>query len=89
MTNTARARYRFAQWTLRAITTMAVRHFGLCLSCDERSTDTTDPDTAQLWCLKHAGLTGHTGYELSAFQHFNATMTDSPAGPTRRSSRPL
>ncbi|MFE0739133.1 hypothetical protein [Streptomyces sp. NPDC058855] len=78
MTNTARVRYRFAQWTLRAITPMSVRHGGLCMWCGERSNDTTDPDTAQLWCLKHAGLTGHTDYELSAFQYFNATMT----GPT-------
>ncbi|GCB46553.1 hypothetical protein SNL152K_3851 [Streptomyces sp. NL15-2K] len=29
-----------------------------------------------MWCLKHAGLTHHSGYELSAFQYFNATMTD-------------
>lgn len=87
MTNTARARYRFAQWTLRAITTMSIRHVSLCVSCGERSNDTTDPDTAQLWCLEHAGLTGHTGYELSAFQHFNATMTEPTEGPAGRSAR--
>nr|WP_190085916.1 hypothetical protein [Streptomyces longisporoflavus] len=42
--------------------------------------DTADPDEAQMWCLKHAGLTRHTGYELSAFQLFNAAITDPSVG---------
>ncbi|MFE0100078.1 hypothetical protein [Streptomyces sp. NPDC059009] len=73
---TARARYRFAEWRLSAMPTMAVRHFGKCLTCGERSADTADADVAQVWCLRHAGLTRHSGYELSAFQYFNASMTD-------------
>ncbi|MEV5877937.1 hypothetical protein AB0L75_27685 [Streptomyces sp. NPDC052101] len=77
----SRRRYRFAQWTLAAMPAMAVRHFGKCLTCGERSADTADPDDAQVWCLKHAGLTHHSGYELSAFQYFNATMTDCEADP--------
>jgi hypothetical protein len=71
-----RRRYRFAEWTLTAMPTMTVRHFGKCLTCGQRSADTAEPDEAQLWCLKHAGLTHHSGYELSAFQYFNAMMTD-------------
>ncbi len=55
---------------------MTVRHVGKCLTCGERSADTADPDAAQVWCLKHAGLTRHSGYELAAFQCFNAAMTD-------------
>jgi hypothetical protein len=71
-----RRRYRFAEWTLTAMPTMTVRHFAKCLTCGQRSADTAEPDEAQLWCLKHAGLTHHSGYELSAFQYFNAMMTD-------------
>ena len=76
-----RGRYRFAEWTLTAMPTMAVRHFGKCLTCGERSDDTADADDAQVWCLKHAGLTHHSGYELSAFQYFNATVTDRSEEP--------
>jgi hypothetical protein len=78
--NTLR-RYRFTDWTLTVMPNMAVRHFGKCLTCGERSADTAEPDDAQVWCLKHAGLTHHSGYELSAFQYFNATMTDPETEP--------
>ncbi|GAA2273405.1 hypothetical protein GCM10010234_05580 [Streptomyces hawaiiensis] len=71
-----RRQYRFAEWTLTAVPTMAVRHFGRCLTCGQCSASTAEPDEAQVWCLKHAGLTHHSGYELSAFQYFNAAMTD-------------
>ena len=79
-----RGRYRFAEWTLSTVPEMAVRYFGKCLTCGERSADTAESDTAQVWCLKHAGATRHTGYELSAFQYFNAAMTD----PTAESTPP-
>jgi hypothetical protein len=71
-----RGRYRFAEWTLTAMPTMSVRYLAKCLSCGERSPDTATSDDAQVWCLKHAGVTGDTGYEMSAFQGFNAAMTD-------------
>lgn len=71
-----RRRYRFAEWTLTTVPTMAVRHFGKCLTCGQRSAGTAEPDEAQVWCLKHAGLTHHSGYELSASQYCNAMMTD-------------
>ncbi|MBO1336299.1 hypothetical protein [Streptomyces sp. VRA16 Mangrove soil] len=37
---------------------------------------TTSPTRTRPWCLKHAGPTGHTGYELAAFQLFDAIMSD-------------
>ena len=77
-----RGRYRPIEWTLTAMPAMSLRHVGTCLSCSEHSVDTADPDEAQLWCLKHAGMTRHTGYELSAFQFFNATITDPAVGET-------
>ncbi|WP_455755154.1 DUF7848 domain-containing protein [Streptomyces luteogriseus] len=83
-----RRRYRFAEWALRVAPNMAVRHFGKCLTCGQRCTDTAEPDEAQVWCLKHAGLTHHSGYELSAFQYFNATMVDPEFAGTRHGPRP-
>lgn len=71
-----RARYRFAEWTLSAMPDVAVRYFGKCLTCGERSVDTAEADDAQVWCLKHAGATHHSAYELSAFQYFDAAMTN-------------
>ncbi|MDQ8706850.1 hypothetical protein RCO28_30920 [Streptomyces sp. LHD-70] len=47
----------------------------------ERSKDQSDPDVAQLWCLKHAGRTHHSGYELTLVQQFNATVAAPPATP--------
>ncbi|GGV66834.1 hypothetical protein GCM10010277_74950 [Streptomyces longisporoflavus] len=73
-------RYRQILWTLTAIPAIDARHVGKCLTCSDRSVDTADPDEAQMWCLKHAGLTRHTGYELSAFQLFNAAITDPSVG---------
>ncbi|MEV5986932.1 hypothetical protein AB0L85_18230 [Streptomyces sp. NPDC052051] len=62
--------------------TMAVRRFGKCLTCGERSLDSADPGTAQVWCLKHAGLTHRSGYQLSAFQYFKATLAEPEASGT-------
>ncbi|GAU67071.1 putative hypothetical protein [Streptomyces sp. NBRC 110611] len=70
-----RARYRFLEWTLSAVPGMVVRHLGKCLTCAEQSVDTADASDAQTWCLKRAGATRHSVYELSAFQYFDATLT--------------
>ncbi|MEV6757284.1 hypothetical protein [Streptomyces sp. NPDC051214] len=77
-----RGQYRHIEWTLSAVPTMDLRHLGKCLTCGERSTDSAVADDAQLWCLKHAGRTQHRSYELSAFQYFNAMITDPAAGGT-------
>ncbi|GAU67453.1 putative hypothetical protein [Streptomyces sp. NBRC 110611] len=77
-----RARYRFLEWTLSAVPGMVVRHLGKCLICAEHSVDTADASDAQTWCLQHAGATRHNVYELSAFQYFDATLTDPTADRT-------
>ncbi|KOT58978.1 MULTISPECIES: DUF7848 domain-containing protein [Streptomyces] len=74
-----RSTYRFTEWALSAIPGAEIRYYGKCLECFAQSTDTEVPDEAQLWCLKHAGLSRCTRYEVHAFQHFDARPTDSPA----------
>ncbi|WJV48357.1 DUF7848 domain-containing protein [Streptomyces flavofungini] len=76
----ARGRYGFAEWALTAAEGMAVRYAGKCLSCGERSPDVLESDDAQLWCLKHAGAVRHSGFEVSAFQYFDAEMVAPDAG---------
>lgn len=76
--------YRFAEWTLKADKEATVRHVGKCLACSERCIDTAAGDDAQLWCLKHAGATGHSDYELKAFQFFTASMAD--PGPAQNAA---
>ncbi|MFH9067790.1 hypothetical protein [Streptomyces alboflavus] len=76
----ARGRYGFAEWTLTTVEGMAVRYAGKCLSCGERSPDVFEADDAQLWCLKHAGSVRHSGFEVSAFQYFDAEMVDGDSG---------
>jgi hypothetical protein len=71
---TSRGRFRLARWTLTAETELGLRHFGECRECWEKSVDTADPGEAQLWCLRHAGVSGHTSFELFAFQFFEATL---------------
>lgn len=75
-----RGRFVPLEWTLAAMPGVAVRHVGKCLVCSEHSVDSADPDEAQLWCLRHAGITRHTGFELTAFQFFGAAITDPAVG---------
>ncbi|UQA94789.1 hypothetical protein K9S39_25630 [Streptomyces halobius] len=62
---------------------MPVRYVGTCLCCGERSAGTDNPDDAQLWCLKHAGATGDTGYELSTHSCFDAAPSAASGAPAR------
>ncbi|MGW6318942.1 DUF7848 domain-containing protein [Streptomyces sp. NPDC055099] len=75
-----RGRFVLLEWTLAAMPGSAVRHVGKCLVCSEHSVDSAEPDEAQLWCLRHAGTTRHSGYELTEFQFFTATLTDPAVG---------
>lgn len=78
----ARGVYRFAEWTLKADPEATVGYVGKCLTCSERYVDAACGDDAQLWCLRHAGITGHLGYELSALQYFGASMANAAAKPS-------
>ncbi|KPC63971.1 hypothetical protein ADL29_12990 [Streptomyces chattanoogensis] len=74
-----RGRDRFLEWTLRADPKLGLRHVGKCLICWESCVDTPFAEKARDWCLKHVGVTGHTGFQLSAFEFFDAILTDHPS----------
>ncbi|MFE6159588.1 hypothetical protein ACFQ7F_11835 [Streptomyces sp. NPDC056486] len=84
--NSHRGRFLPIEWTLTAMPALHMCHVGKCLVCGEHSTDTADPDEAQLWCLRHAGMTRHPGYEMSAFQFFSARITDPVVGESSLST---
>ena len=71
-----RARYGFMAWTLMADSETGLRYMGECLDCGKRSAESDSSDDAQLWCLKHAGMSSDTRFRLTAFQSFRA----SPSG---------
>ncbi|MGW7573945.1 DUF7848 domain-containing protein [Streptomyces sp. NPDC054765] len=74
-----RTRYRFAEWTLMADGDCSVRYVGACLDCGEFCVDAASADEAQDWCLKRAGRTGETHFEMRALQYFTAHLTDPAA----------
>jgi hypothetical protein len=65
--------YRFANWALTPAPDEPARYVAKCLTCGRRSMKTEDADEAQLWCLKHAGATRHSDFELSASRRYEAT----------------
>ncbi|MFE9558840.1 hypothetical protein ACFYOD_35960 [Streptomyces sp. NPDC006703] len=67
-----KARYRFKKWRLTANPDV-VGFTGKCTWCPQTSFTVPLPDEAQLWCLQHAGATGHKVYELATVQMFTAT----------------
>ncbi|MDH2388178.1 hypothetical protein QCN29_05110 [Streptomyces sp. HNM0663] len=71
-----RRRYAFIDWTLTADTEAGLRFVAKCMDCGESCTDTSSSDEAQVWCLKHAGLTGDRTFELIATQAFTAAPTE-------------
>lgn len=66
-----KARYRFMEWRLTA-NPDAVGFTGRCVECGDASAAAPIPDEVQVWCLKHAGVSGHRVYELATVQMFAA-----------------
>lgn len=69
-----RGRYRFADWTLSAVSVLDV--ISKCLTCGECSRATSSGPEVEMWSLKHAGMTHHTDFELTSAQVFKAAMVE-------------
>jgi hypothetical protein len=72
-----RSRMRFGQWTL---TTDAdggpLIHAAECTTCGETPGGAEDWDGPQLWCLRHAGRTSHTGFRGTVTGFFRASLEE-------------
>ncbi|TDC65466.1 hypothetical protein [Streptomyces hainanensis] len=65
---------RFADWSLSldpyggpAI------HAAECTTCDEASPGADSRDVPEVWCLRHAARTGHTGFRSTVTTFLRAT----------------
>ncbi|MGK5628608.1 DUF7848 domain-containing protein [Streptomyces sp. URMC 123] len=73
----ARAVYRFVDWKLEGLPTKETpSHITMCVACGVRSTPFLDVEQAELWALKHAGLSRHTAYEHTVTYYWRASMVD-------------
>jgi hypothetical protein len=51
-------------------------HGAECTTCEESSEGGEDWAQPQLWCLRHAGRTGHTLFRATVTTYFRATMEE-------------
>lgn len=73
----ARARMRFGQWTLtRDSADGPLVHVAECTTCGEQSGDAETWGEPQLWCLRHAGRTAHTGFRATVVSLFRASLEE-------------
>jgi hypothetical protein len=70
-----RAQYRYVDWRLTA-SQDTTGFTGKCSGCDQASKPLPSSDAAQVWCLNHAGATGHRIFELTTAQRFTAEWTE-------------
>lgn len=49
-----------------------------CTTCLESSEAAEEKNEPELWCLKHAGRTGHTGFRGVITSFFRATPLEGP-----------
>ena len=72
---TVRSRMRFGQWTLATDADGGpLIHEATCTTCADASGTADDWEEPQLWCLRHAGRTGHTGFCGTVTGLFRASL---------------
>ncbi|MCQ4046042.1 hypothetical protein ACFOSC_02465 [Streptantibioticus rubrisoli] len=72
-----KSRVRFAQWVLSTETASGPPiHGAECAECGEVSDGADDWDGPQMWCLQHAGRTGHTLFRGTVTGYFRASMQE-------------
>jgi hypothetical protein len=68
---------RFGQWTL---TTDAAAgpliHEAECTTCGDKSEAGRAWNDPQMWCLRHAGRTGHTAFRAKVVGFFRASLKE-------------
>ncbi|WP_443729197.1 DUF7848 domain-containing protein [Streptantibioticus parmotrematis] len=66
---------RYAQWVLTNEKSGGPpAHAAECVACGESSEGADDWEPPQLWCLRHAGRTGHDLFRGMVTSYFRATM---------------
>ncbi|URN12678.1 hypothetical protein LUW77_16680 [Streptomyces radiopugnans] len=79
---TVRSRMRFVHWSLSIDPDGgAPAYEAACTACDAASGPSVDKRAPELWCLRHAGRTGHTGFRATITSLFRATPLEGPRPP--------
>lgn len=74
----ARGVWRFADWVLQLDTTGSGPVFEAeCITCGDSSDAANGKEDPEMWCLRHAGRTGHTGFRSCVTTFFRATRAES------------
>lgn len=72
--------FRFADWSLSPDTSGSGPIFvSECTTCGLASESADEPEGPEIWCLKHAGLTGHTGYRNIITCFSRAALLEGPS----------
>ncbi|MFE7456326.1 hypothetical protein [Streptomyces sp. NPDC057554] len=68
---------RFADWTLNVDHTGSGPVFeSECTTCGDCSGAAEGKDAPEMWCLRHAGRTGHTGFRGITTAFFRASLSE-------------
>ncbi|WP_442806716.1 DUF7848 domain-containing protein [Streptomyces sp. NBC_01750] len=73
-----RTGWRFVNWVLQLDTSGSGPIYETeCTTCGESSEAADDKEAPELWCLQHAGRSGHTGFRALTTSFFRATQVES------------
>lgn len=68
---------RFGQWTLCTDTDAGpLVHEAECTACGDTSGVGATWEDPQMWCLRHAGRSGHTGFRATVMGFFRASLEE-------------
>ncbi|MDQ0941780.1 hypothetical protein [Streptomyces sp. V1I1] len=72
---------RFADWTLTTDKQGSGPVYEAeCMTCSESSDAAENKDEPELWCLRHAGALGHTGFRGITTAFFRAALVNARSG---------
>ncbi|WP_449343548.1 DUF7848 domain-containing protein [Streptomyces rugosispiralis] len=58
-----------------------------CTTCDDSSGATEEATQPEVWCLRHANQTGHTGFRMITTSFFRASMANVGSSATTARGR--
>lgn len=70
--------WRFVDWVLQLDTSGSGPIFEAeCTTCGDASDAADSKEAPEVWCLRHAGRCGHTGFRAVTTTFFRATQAES------------
>jgi hypothetical protein len=73
----ARAVWRFVDWVLQVDASgTGPIYEAECTTCGESSGAADSKEAPEVWCLRHAGRSGHTGFRAATTTFFRATRAE-------------